>query len=43
MYLYLYLDILFNNWIYKLFSEENKVPRPLFEARKVANKERLFI
>ena len=24
------------NWINKLFSEENNVPRTLFEARKVA-------
>ena len=26
----------FYNWMKKLFSEENKVPRTLFEARKVA-------
>ena len=25
---------LLHNWINKLFSEENKVPRTLFEARK---------
>ena len=25
-----------NKWINKLFSEENKVPRTLFEARKLA-------
>ena len=25
-----------HNWINKLFSEENKIPRTLFEARKVA-------
>ena len=27
------IDI-FHNWINKLFSEESKVPRTLFEARK---------
>ena len=27
---------LFHKWMNKLFSEENKVPRILFEARKVA-------
>ena len=25
-----------HNWINQLFSEENKVPRTLFEAKKVA-------
>ena len=25
-----------HNWVNKLFLEENKVPRTLFEARKVA-------
>ena len=29
-----------HNWINKLFSEENKVPRTLFEARKVAGSAR---
>ena len=29
-------DFFFHKWIKKLFSEENKVPRTLFEARKVA-------
>ena len=28
--------VLFHNWVNKLFSEENKVLRTLFEARKVA-------
>ena len=28
--------MVFSNWINKLFSEENKVPRKLLEARKVA-------
>ena len=29
-------SICFFNWIDKLFSEENKVPRRLFDTRKVA-------
>ena len=27
---------LFHNWVNKLFSQENKVPRKQFKARKVA-------
>ena len=32
-YIYIFFS---DNWINKLFSEENKVPRTLFEARNVA-------
>ena len=28
--------LFFNNWIKKVFSEENTVPRMMFEARKLA-------
>ena len=31
-----------NDWINKLFSEENKVPRTLFGARRVAGSAKYF-
>ena len=39
-YLFLYIYF-FHNWLKKLFSEENKVPKALFEAREVAGSAKL--